>query len=254
VIERHGLSWSFALLTPLPDGRIIFFDPMSALQRKSRMLIALSSATTDPTALPSPPRAVVLEGMRTILSDPAEAGLSEQTRWMLAVRDTRDRAAFGRLFDFYAPRLKAMVLRSGAGHARADDIVQDVMLAVWQKAGQFDPARSQVSGWIYRIARNRQIDLSRRPALPMPEDLTLPDETSASQFEVLAMDQEASELRRALERLGGEQRAMIEKAYMGELSHSEISEITGLPLGTIKSRIRLGLERLRHELKGLRQA
>jgi RNA polymerase sigma-70 factor (ECF subfamily) len=146
-----------------------------------------------------------------------------------------------------------MVMRAGVGSAQAEDIAQDVMLAVWQKAGQFDPARSQVSGWIYRIARNRQIDLARRLAIPLPEELPPEGGLSDDPSQILAMDQEARKLRAAVERLKPDQKQMIEKAYLGELSHSEIREVTGLPLGTIKSRIRLGLDRLRHELKGLRQ-
>jgi RNA polymerase sigma-70 factor (ECF subfamily) len=187
------------------------------------------------------------------LTDPTDAALSDQTRWMLAVRDRRERSAFERLFDFYAPRLKAMIVRSGTSADQAEDIVQDVMLAVWNKADQFDPDRSQVSGWIYRIARNRQIDLSRRLGRPLPEEIEPDDAHQDDPAQILALDQEAAQLKEALDRLNPEQKMMIEKAYLGELSHSEIREETGLPLGTIKSRIRLGLDRLRHELKGLRQ-
>ncbi len=185
------------------------------------------------------------------LTKATEPELSDQTRWMLAVRDLRDRRAFGMLFDFYGPRLKAFVMRAGATGALAEDIVQDVMLAVWHRAGQFDPERSHVSGWIYRIARNRQIDLARKARRAVPEDIEYePEQDEPAQR--LAMDQEATQLRDALARLKPEQKQMIEKAFLGELSHSEIQDDTGLPLGTIKSRIRLGLERLRHELKGLR--
>ncbi len=187
------------------------------------------------------------------MTEPTDDLPSEQTVWMLAVRDRRDRAAFARLFDFYAPRLKAMSVRSGAGAQQAEDIVQDTMLTVWQKAGQFDPTRSQVSGWIYRIARNRQIDLSRRPAQPLPEEIETEEDHSEDPAQILALDQEVRQLRDALGRLKPEQFGMIERAYLGELSHAEIRAETGLPLGTIKSRIRLGLDRLRHELKGLRE-
>lgn len=188
-------------------------------------------------------------------------GPGEPTLWMLAVRDRRDRAAFARLFDFYAPRLKAMILRSGLRAEMAEDIVQDVMLAVWHKAAQFDPARAPVSGWIYRIARNRQVDLSRRLPRPEPEPVAGPDapdplamlaDTRPDTAQLIALEQEVGRLRAALDQLAPDQRAVIEKAYLGELTHTEIRDRTGLPLGTIKSRIRLGLERLRHELRGLR--
>lgn len=187
---------------------------------------------------------------RKVTQTPPPA-LSDATRWMLAVRDARDRAAFAQLFDHFAPRLKGMAMRSGLRADAAEDVVQDVMLTVWNKAGQFDPALAPVSAWVYRIARNRQIDLARKRARPLPEDLT--DEASEPDSQqIYAIEQEVGFLQGALAKLAPEQRIMIEKAYMGELSHSEIQAETGLALGTIKSRIRLGLERLRHELKELR--
>ncbi|MGR3365088.1 MAG: sigma-70 family RNA polymerase sigma factor [Maritimibacter harenae] len=173
---------------------------------------------------------------------------------MLAIRDQRDKRAFAQLFDHFAPRLKGFVIRSGAAPGQAEDIVQDVMLSVWRKAHLFDPERAQVSSWIYQIARNRQIDIARKNGRPLPEALKAEEtETEPDAGQVLALEQETDVLREALNRLNPDQREMIEKAYLGELSHSDIAETTGLPLGTIKSRIRLGLERLRHELKDLRQ-
>lgn len=192
------------------------------------------------------------EPARVTPERPAKA-FSEQTLWMLAIRDQRDKAAFGRLFDHYAPRLKGFVIRSGAPAAQAEDVVQDVMMTVWRKARLFDPERAQVSAWIYQIARNRQIDILRKEARPIPEALKAEeDDAGPDAGQVIALEQETDVLREALGRLAPAQREMIEKAYIGELSHTEIAEETGLPLGTIKSRIRLGLDRLRHELKDLR--
>ncbi|MEZ5731707.1 MAG: sigma-70 family RNA polymerase sigma factor [Paracoccaceae bacterium] len=171
---------------------------------------------------------------------------------MLAVRDRCDRHAFSALFDHFAPRLKGMIMRSGTSGHQAEEIVQEVMLTVWRKAAMFDPHRAQVSAWIYQIARNRQIDILRKERRPEPEELIEDPGAEPDASQILALEQESTELKNALSRLSGEQREMIEKAYLGELSHQEISTQTGLPLGTIKSRIRLGLERLRHELKGIR--
>lgn len=185
--------------------------------------------------------------------DAQEGVLSPQTFWLLAVRDRRDRVAFARLFDHFAPRLTTMMLRSGMTRAIADDVVQDVLLTAWQKAHLFDPSRAQAAAWIYRIARNRQIDILRRERRPIP-DAVGPEtqETEDDAHAALAFDQEAARLRLALNTLPAEQRTVIEQAYLGDLSHTEIRQRTGLPLGTIKSRIRLALERLRHELKELR--
>lgn len=188
------------------------------------------------------------------MQDKSGGDLSEQTLWMLAVRDARDRAAFGKLFDFYAPRIKAMALRGGLRGEQAEDLVQDVLLTAWRKAAMFDPTRAQVSAWIYQIARNRQVDILRKENRPLPDELCAPDSEppEADRAQTLAMEQEAGKLRAAIGNLPKGQREMVERAYLGELTHNEIKDLTGLPLGTIKSRIRLGLERLRHELKELR--
>lgn len=185
------------------------------------------------------------------LSQP-ETDLSQNTVLMIAVRDKRDRNAFGALFDHFAPRLKGFIIRSGSSAEEAEEIVQDVMLTVWQKAAQFDAERAQVSAWIYQIARNRQIDVKRKLSRPIPEELKLPDDPQSDATQMVALDQEAAKLKTALAELQPDQRRIVEQAYMGELTHQEISKQTGLPLGTIKSRIRLGLERLRRELKDLK--
>jgi len=109
---------------------------------------------------------------------------------------------------------------------------------------------SQVSSWVYQIARNRHIDVIRRERRPVPEALKHEETVEEDASEIVALEEETTKLITALGTLTEDQREMVEKAYLGELSHNEIQVQTGLPLGTIKSRIRLGLERLRHELKG----
>ncbi len=186
------------------------------------------------------------------LTEPQALEFSDQTLWMLAVRDRRDRTAFAALFDHFAPRLKAFAIRSGTSPGEADEVVQDVMLTVWRKAGLFDPHRAQPSAWIYQIARNRQIDRFRKARRPVPEELGQDEASEPDASQIVALEQEVGQLREALARLRPDQREIIEKAYLGELTHQEISSQTGLPLGTIKSRIRLGLDRLRHDLKRMR--
>lgn len=171
---------------------------------------------------------------------------------LLAVRDRRDRQAFERLFDHFAPRLKAMFLRGGLRDGTAEDLVQDVMLSVWHKALQFDPHRARASAWIYGIARYRRIDLARRKPLPLVEFHDDQPGTEPDAEHLLALRQESELLRQALARLSPDQCATIEQAFVADLTHLQISQATGLPLGTIKSRIRLGLERLRYELKALK--
>jgi RNA polymerase sigma-70 factor (ECF subfamily) len=145
-----------------------------------------------------------------------------------------------------------MAMRGGAASALAEEIVQDAMLRVWRNAAQFDPSRAQVSSWVYQIARNRQVDLLRRAPRPVLDDVEAPW-SDVDVGSALALEQEAAQLRRALAALPPEQRDLVEKAYLGELTHQQISRETMLPLGTVKSRLRLALERLRHELRGLRK-
>jgi len=165
------------------------------------------------------------------------------------VRDHQDRAAFAELFRHFAPRVKGFLMKSGADATLAEECAQDVMATLWHKAHLFDPARASVATWVFTIARNRKIDILRKQRRPEPQDLPWGPEAEPAQDDALALQQESEQLRRALAELPDAQRELIERAYFGDLSHSEIAAETGLPLGTIKSRIRLALERLRHEMR-----
>ncbi len=165
-----------------------------------------------------------------------------------AVRDRRDQAAFARLFDHFAPRVKGFLIRGGASPSEAEDVMQEVMATLWRKSHMFDASRASLSTWIFTIARNRRIDMIRRTRRPEPEDLPWGPNPEPPQAEALALAQETDQLGRAIAELPDAQRQLIERAYFGELSHSEIAFETGLPLGTIKSRIRLALERLRRQM------
>ncbi|MDG1862751.1 MAG: sigma-70 family RNA polymerase sigma factor [Yoonia sp.] len=165
-----------------------------------------------------------------------------------AVRDHQDRAAFAELFEYFAPRIKSFLMKSGTLPDMAEECAQEVMVTVWNKAHLFDPAKASVSTWIFTIARNRRIDMIRKNRRPEPEDLPWGPEETPSQADTLALQEETEMLGRALADLPEKQRQLIERAYFGELTHSEIAAETGLPLGTIKSRIRLALDRLRHAM------
>ena len=167
---------------------------------------------------------------------------------VIRIRDQRDEQAFVALFQHFAPRLKAFLMRSGADAATAEECVQEVMTTVWQKAALFDPGRASVSTWIFTIARNKRIDVLRRQKRPEPEELPWGPEPEADQETALGLAQETRHLGEAMKALPEKQRDLIEKAYFGDMSHRDIAEVTGLPLGTIKSRIRLALDRLRHAL------
>jgi len=205
-----------------------------------------SDASPSAAAYGAPQRQMVQQDFRV------GTGGSDDQDWaalVCAVRDRQDRAAFAALFRHFAPRVKGFLMKSGADAGLAEECAQDVMTTLWQKAHLFDPARASVSTWVFTIARNRRIDALRRSRRPEPEELPWGPEPEPDQAEVLEAQQETERLGQALARLPEAQRVLVERAYWGEVSHSEIAAETGLPLGTIKSRIRLALERLRNELK-----
>ncbi|TYC49777.1 sigma-70 family RNA polymerase sigma factor [Rhodobacterales bacterium] len=167
---------------------------------------------------------------------------------IVKVAQERDKSAFVELFDHFAPRLKGFLMKQGAEEALAEEIAQDVMVTLWRKADLFDPSKSSASTWLYRVARNRRIDRLRRqrsaeldPDEPSLQPTPLPDVAEE-------MDARLREdrVRAALEKLPAEQQDVVRMAFFSGLSHSEIAENSGLPLGTVKSRIRLAFSRLRH--------
>lgn len=181
----------------------------------------------------------------------AAVTIADSVKWadlLARVADRQDTDAFAALFEHFAPRVKAFLMKSGADVAVAEECAQDVMVTVWNKAAQFDPSRASVATWVFTIARNRRIDMLRRDRRPEPEDLDWGPEAEPDQLDAIVLQQESERLITAIAELPEKQRMMIERAYFGDLTHSEIAEETGLPLGTIKSRIRLALDRLRHSL------
>lgn len=169
---------------------------------------------------------------------------------MAAVAAKHDRAAFGRLFDYFAPRVRSYMVRLGASQTAADDLVQDVMLTVWRRAAQFDPTKAGVGTWIFTIARNRRIDVIRRERRPEldPHDPALVREDEPTADVVMQRKQSGSAIRAALAELPEKQSQLLQLAYFEDMSHSEIAQALSLPLGTVKSRIRLASDKLRVKL------
>ena len=165
------------------------------------------------------------------------------------IQTDRDQQAFAELFGYFAPRVKAFLMKSGAAPGMAEDCTQEVMATLWHKAHLFDPSRASVSTWIFTIARNKNIDALRKQRRPEPEELTWGPEAEPEASDILVMQQESEQLSQAMKSLPGQQRELIEKAYFGDLSHGQIAAETGLPLGTIKSRLRLALSKLRQTMK-----
>jgi RNA polymerase sigma-70 factor (ECF subfamily) len=160
-----------------------------------------------------------------------------------------DREAFRSLFEHFAPRVKGLMLKAGASSDDAEEIAQEALLAVWRKAAQFDPFSAGASAWIYTIARNLRIDHVRRVARTGTVDhdaeldyLVDPGEPAD---DVMVRNDEAGRIARALSSLSGEQSMAIRLSFIEERPHPEIADLLGIPLGTVKSRIRLAMNRLR---------
>lgn len=169
------------------------------------------------------------------------------TQLLVAVGRSRDKEAFLQLFTHFAPRLKAYIIRRGTDSSTAEDLVQDAMVAVWRKAGSFDPGKAEASTWIFTIARNLAIDLARRGRHPQLDESVLagiPDD-SLSAADVIASGQRSRLVRRAMERLPKEQAEIVRMSFFEDKSHGEIAHHLGLPLGTVKSRVRLAMKRIR---------
>ncbi|HAD24425.1 MAG TPA: RNA polymerase subunit sigma [Alphaproteobacteria bacterium] len=166
---------------------------------------------------------------------------------MGAIARDRDRMAFTALFNHFAPRLKGFVMGMGIAPEAAEEIAQEVMLTAWNKAHLFDPARANVATWLYTIARNRRIDLARRAAREKldPAEPMLQGTPPAHPDNLVAATQRDDALHRAIAALPDEQAQIIRLAMTRGWSHGEIARHTGLPLGTVKSRIRLAFARLR---------
>jgi RNA polymerase sigma-70 factor (ECF subfamily) len=169
---------------------------------------------------------------------------------VVAVAASRDRAAFQSLFDHFAPRVKGYLMRLGAGSAVAEDLAQEAMLAVWRKAALFDPAKASAATWIFTIARNLRIDAIRRERRPEldPNDPALQPQAGEGADESMDRAKAEDRLRAALAGLPREQSEIIELSFLAEKPHSLIASELGLPLGTVKSRIRLAMARLRMAL------
>jgi RNA polymerase sigma-70 factor (ECF subfamily) len=169
-----------------------------------------------------------------------------------AIAHHRDRAAFAVLFRVFAPRVKAWMIRGGASDTAAEELAQETMLAVWQKATQFDPGRAGVSTWIFTIARNQRIDALRRERHPEtlrpdPDGMAGPEQADRA----VAIAEQELRIRAALGELPPEQAAVIRKAFFEDKAHAEIERELQIPLGTVKSRLRLAMNRLRAALGDL---
>ncbi len=167
---------------------------------------------------------------------------------LVAVGRRRDREAFSALFRFFAPRLKSYFMRLGTHALQAEDLVQETMLRVWDRAQLYDPARAQASTWVFTVARNLRLDALRGERHPEPDSESvlaeLADESVAADA-LLESVQRDDRVRAALATLPPEQMQILRLSFFEDVPHAEIARRLDLPLGTVKSRIRRALQRIR---------
>lgn len=162
---------------------------------------------------------------------------------LTALAESRDKSEFARLFSHFAPRVKSYILRLGMPEASAEEITQEAMLLVWRKAHLFNRAKASASTWIFTLARNQSIDRMRRDKMPLyelPEEEPDPDERDMNEHGVLE-----DRMRAAIETLPENQAQVLHLSYYEGKSHSEIADQLGIPLGSVKSRLRLAFSKLK---------
>ena len=164
----------------------------------------------------------------------------------------KDKTAFSELFKLVGPRIKGYLMKLGSSDVAAEDILQEVMLTVWRKSETFDRSKAAVSTWLFTIARNKRIDMLRKEIRPQldPLDPMLSPNQEAAADDIYGSNQEAMKISKAIEQLPTNQAVLIKMTYYEDKSHSIIADELKIPLGTVKSRIRLASTRLRKLLEG----
>lgn len=166
----------------------------------------------------------------------------------------RDREAFSLLFLTVAPKVKGYLIRQGAPPAAAEELAQEVMLTIWRKAEMFDPHKAAAMTWIFVIARNLRIDSLRRERSVTTYGATPPeraDDNAPSPSDAADGRDREERIRTAMETLSDDQREVIRRSFFEDEPHSRIADALGVPLGTVKSRLRLAMSKLRARLEDL---
>lgn len=192
-------------------------------------------------------------GARAINGMGVSSGLDqgEINRLMACVARDRDVQAFEALYRYFFPKVRAYMLRVAKDHSTADELAQEAMAAVWRKAHLFDPSRGQASTWIFRIARNLRIDALRRgprPDFDIDDPTLLPEPVDHADADYLRRES-AEAVRSEITNLKADQLQVLKMSYFDEMPHSAIATALGIPIGTVKSRIRMACERLRASLR-----
>lgn len=206
-----------------------------------------------PEIIPTSPdndRKVASFPMRSPVSNDKQQLKSAADATLIARIAQKDSQAFAEFFADYAIRVKAFLMRYGTEASDADDLAQEVMVQVWRRAETFDPNKASASTWVFTIARNRRIDRLRKiaRAQPIEDDPLFQPDPEPDAVEVLSANAREIRIKEALAGLNKEQRQVIEASFFMGMSHGEVADALEIPLGTVKSRIRLAFKALRQAL------
>ena len=193
-------------------------------------------------------------GMGSNATAASRAVPDELSELLIAVAEHRDRKAFIRLFEHFGPRVKSYLKRLGVIDSEADDLMQEVMLTVWRRAEQFDHRKARASTWIFTITRNKRIDAIRRERRPEldPNDPALVPDRDDDPSEAVSANEWREAIRKAIDEVPEEQARLLRMSFFEDKTHDVIAKELDLPLGTVKSRIRLAVAKLRRSLEDLR--
>jgi RNA polymerase sigma-70 factor (ECF subfamily) len=233
--------------TPTADGEACRLgadtvSTIAAVRRKDR---------SQTLARVAPGWHATLDGDMSTTAEPSSTPAASLNALIEAVAAHRDKAAFASLFTHFAPRIKAYLMRLGCDGGSAEELTQEAMVTLWRRAETFDARQANASTWVFAIARNKRIDALRRQRRPEldPQDPALTPDAPAAADALVESVQDVARVRAAIGALPEEQRLLLQMAYYEDKPHSVIAEEQGLPLGTVKSRIRLAVTRLRKVLK-----
>ncbi len=172
----------------------------------------------------------------------------ELSNYLKDIGESQDKSAFSSIFKYFAPRLKSFFVKLGCSDSQAEEIIQEVMIAVWTKSKTYDGTKSSVSTWIYTIAKNKRIDKIRKEKkhniVESDESLEIP--TASKQEEQLLSTELNEKIQHSLQFLPKEQAELLKLSYFYEKTHTDIAKDLCLPLGTVKSRIRLALSKMKN--------
>jgi RNA polymerase sigma-70 factor (ECF subfamily) len=179
--------------------------------------------------------------------------MMSMSEFLQRIAERGDVEAFRQLFDAYAPRVKSYMMRQGADANTAEELAQETLLTVWRKASFYSSDRGSATTWVFTIARNLRIDRLRKEQrwVPLPDEYNNEPSADAGPDEILAEEERRLQMQRALAELPTDQQEVVVLSYIEGLSHSEIAERLGLPLGTVKSRMRLAYLKIRDSVEGL---